>query len=127
MKRTVGFCFTHQQRFRSVLVRGYIKDDFFRITLALGIYLQPRLSPSVHQPAVIAITHNRKDPGARIAGRTAPANSLLKRGPVASNNETAIPVSIFPILPLLNSQKVLRASLLRTHRFHLVVRPPASA
>ena len=37
----------------------------------------------------------------------------------ASNNEPAIPVSIFPILPLLNSQTVLRLSLLRTHRFHL--------
>jgi Lyase len=63
----LGFRFTQQQRFRSVLVRGYIKDDFFRTTIALGIYLQPRLSPSVHQLAVIAITYNRKDPSARIS------------------------------------------------------------
>jgi hypothetical protein len=63
----LGFRFTQQQRFRGVLVRGYIKDDFFRTTIALGIYLQPQLSPSVHQPAVIAITYNRKDPSARIS------------------------------------------------------------
>jgi hypothetical protein len=36
-------------------------------------------SPSVHQPAVIAITHNRKDPGARV-----PATISIKASIAAS-------------------------------------------
>ena len=44
------------------------------------------------------------------AGRTAPANLLLKRGHAASNNETDIPVSIFPTLCFLTLKTVLPAS-----------------
>jgi hypothetical protein len=62
----LGFRFAHQHRFRVVLVRRYIKDEFFGITLAVVIDLQTRLSPPVRQPAVIAISHNREDSGAGI-------------------------------------------------------------
>src|SRR5450755_635113 len=62
----LGFLLAHQRRLRSVLVRGYIEDELFGITFAAVVDLQPRLSPPVRQPAVIAIPYNREDPGAGI-------------------------------------------------------------
>src|SRR6266436_1866042 len=62
----LGFRFAYQHRFRSVLVRRYISDEFLGITIAMLINLQTRLSPPVHQPAMIAISYNREYPGAGI-------------------------------------------------------------
>ncbi len=56
-------------------------------------------------------TEKRPSQGRRLgrfggfAGRTAPANLLLKRGRAASNNKTDIEVSIFPNPRFFNSQK----------------------
>jgi hypothetical protein len=67
MRRTVRDSALHSSIASAIVLVGrYIKDALFRITLAVVVDLQPGLSPSVNQPAVITITHNRKDPGARI-------------------------------------------------------------
>src|ERR1700686_5939388 len=62
----LGFRLAHQHRFRSGLVRRYTGDELFSIALAVVVHLHARLSPPVHQPAVIAISHNRENPGAGI-------------------------------------------------------------
>jgi hypothetical protein len=61
-----GLCFPQGRGFWIILVRRYIGYKLFGITLAVAIDLQTRLSPPVRQPAVIAISHNRENPGAGI-------------------------------------------------------------